>query len=160
LRRREKRLIKRRIKRPLFNLKKVKMKAKEFIREKMKRAEPFLFNFSIAYFYTFIAGILVSLAVNLFTVALLTESLPVGVYRIYGIALSLTISSIGAFCLSALLEGARREWTAAGKPQDPTVIRRDYIGSGRMRMKLMWSLFAIILVGAMLFICLVFYIFI
>lgn len=136
------------------------MKAKEVIEEKKKQAERLLFNFNIAYFYTFIAGILVSLAVNLFTVALLTESLPVGVYRIYGIALSLAISSIGAFCLSALLEGAQREWAAAGKPQDPTVIRRDFIGGGRMRMKLMWLLFAIILVGFMLFICLVFYIFI
>ena len=130
------------------------MKAKEVIEEKKKQAERLLFNFNIAYFYTFIAGILVSLAVNLFTVALLTESLPVGVYRIYGIALSLTISSIGAFGVSALLEGARREWAAAGKPQDQIVIRRDYF----VRMELMWLLFAIILVGAMLFICLVFYI--
>lgn len=132
------------------------MKVKEFIGEKKKQAERLLFNFNIAYFYTFIAGILVSLAVNLFTVALLTESLPVSVYRVYGIALSLTISSISAFCLSALLEGSRRKWTAAGKPQDPNVIRRDYI----VRMKLMWRLFVIFLVGLMLFICLVFYIFI
>ena len=136
------------------------MKDKEFIEEKMKRAERLLFNFNSAYFYTFIAGILVSLAVSLFTVALLTESLPVGVCRIYGIASSLLISSIGAFCLSALLKWARSEWKAAGEPQDPTVIRRDYIGGGRMRMKLMWFLFAIILIGPMLFICLVFHIFI
>ena len=130
------------------------MKAKEFIRERMKRAEPFLFNFNRAYFYSFIAGILVSLAVNLFTVALLTESLPVGVYKICGIALSLLISSIGAFSLSALLAEARSEWKAAGKPHDSTVIRLDYI----VRMKLMWLLFAVILVGLMLFIGLVFYI--
>lgn len=134
------------------------MKAKEFIGEKMKRAKRFLFNFSIAYFYTFIAGILVSLAVNLFTTALLTESLPVSVYRVYGIASSLFMSSIAAFGISVLLGKARSEWEAAGLPQDPAVIRRDYIESGK-RMKFMRFSFAIIFVGTILSIFLVFPIF-
>jgi len=116
------------------------MKAKEFIEEKMKRAERFLFNFSIAYFYTFIAGILVSLAVN--------------VYRVYGIALSLFMSSIAAFGISVLLGKARSEWEAAGLPQDLTVIRRDYIESGK-RIKLMRLSFAIIFAGTILSIFLI-----
>ena len=129
------------------------MKAKEFIGEKMKRAKRFLFNFSIAYFYTFIAGILVSLAVNLFTTALLTESLPVSIYRVYGMALSLFISSIGAFGVSALLEGARSEWESAGSPRDPEVMR-DFIEK-RKRIRLMCFFFAIIFVGPILSIFLV-----
>ena len=130
------------------------MKAKGFIRERMKRTEPFLFEFSRAYFYSFIAGIFVSLAVNLSTVAFLTENLPVGVYRICGIALSLLISSIGAFCLSALLEDARSEWEASGSPPDPNVIRRNYIESGK-RVKRMRFSFAIIFVGSVLSIFLI-----
>ena len=130
------------------------MNAKEFIEEKMKRAERFLFNFSIAYFYTFIAGILVSLAVNLFTTALLTESLPVSVYRVYGIASSLFMSSIAAFGISVLLSKARSEWEAAGSPQDPKVIRGLYIESGK-RMKRMRFFFAIFFVGIVLSIFLI-----
>jgi hypothetical protein len=130
------------------------MKAKEFIEEKMKRTERFLFKFSIAYFYTFIAGILVSLAVNLFITALLTESLPVGVYRVCGIALSLLLSSIGAFCLSVLLEEARSEWKASGSPLDSNVIRRNYLESGK-RVKRMRFSFAIIFVGSVLSIFLI-----
>jgi hypothetical protein len=129
------------------------MNAKEFIGEKMKRAKRFLFNFSIAYFYTFIAGILVSLAVNLFTTALLTESLPVSIYRVYGMALSLFISSIGAFGVSALLEGARSEWESARSPRDPEVMR-DFIEK-RKRIRLMCFFFAIIFVGPILSIFLV-----
>ena len=125
-----------------------KMKAKEFIEEKMKRAERFLFNFRIAYAYTFIAGILVSLAVNLFTTAFLTESLPVSVYRVCGIAFSLSMSSIGAFGVSTLLEGARSEWESAGSPHDPEVMR-DFIEK-RKRIRLMWFFFAIIFVGPIL----------
>ena len=130
------------------------MKAKEFIEEKMRRAEQFLFNFSIAYVYTFIAGILVSLAVNLFTTALLTESLTVSVYRVSGIALSLFMSSTAAFWISVLLGKARSEWEAAGSPQDPKVIRDLYIGSGK-RMKRMRFFFAIFFVGIVLSIFLI-----
>jgi hypothetical protein len=121
------------------------MKAKEFIEEKKKQTERLLFNFNIAYFYTFLAGILVSLAVNLFTIALLTESLPVGVYRIYGMSFSLFISSISAFGVSALLESARSKWESAGSPPDPEVVR-DFIDKGK-RIRLMWFFFTIIFVG-------------
>ncbi|KAF5417066.1 MAG: hypothetical protein C5S38_02255 [Candidatus Methanophagaceae archaeon] len=129
------------------------MKAKEFIEVKMKRAEQFLFKFSRAYAYTFIAGILVSLTVNLFTTALLTESLPISVYRVYGIASSLFMSSIGAFGVSALLESARSEWESAGSPRDPEIMR-DFIEK-RKRIRLMLFFFAIMFVGPILFILLV-----
>lgn len=115
--------------------------------KKMKRIKQFLFNFNIAYFYTFIAGILVSFAVNLFTTALLTEGLSVSVYRVHGMALSLLISSIGAFGVSALLEGARSEWELAGSPRDLIIIRQDYIET-RKRMNLMWFFFTIIFAGS------------
>ncbi len=114
----------------------------------MKR---FLFNFNMAYVYTFIAGISVSLAVNLFTSALLTPSL---IHRVYGMALSLIISSIGAFGVSALLENARGEWESAGSPHK---LKRDFI-ERRKYMVLMYFFLAIFLAGAITFVLLYIYI--
>lgn len=106
----------------------------------MKR---FLFNFNMAYLYTFIAGILVSLAANLFTTTFLAESLPVNVYRIYGIVLSLFISSVSAFGISALLENARRDWELGGFQQDSGVIE----GFIKTRIGLMKFFVVIFLLG-------------
>jgi len=111
----------------------------------MKRIKRFLFNFNIAYVYAFIAGIFVSLAANLFTTALVSESLSVPAYRIYGMTLFFFISSIGAFGVSALLEDARSKWESSGTPRDPVVIR-DFIET-KKRMSWMWFFFAIIFVG-------------
>ncbi|OGH05453.1 MAG: hypothetical protein A2W22_00020 [Candidatus Levybacteria bacterium RBG_16_35_11] len=86
-----------------------------------------LFNFTSAYIYTFIAGILVSLAANLFTTALLSKDLTIDIHRVYRIALSLFISSIGAFGVSLLLETARGKWELGGAEMDSGVIR-GYIG--------------------------------
>lgn len=119
----------------------------------MKRLKRILFNFNMAYFYAFIAGVLVSLAVNLFTTALLTETLPVSIHRVHGMALSLLISAIGAFGVSTLLESARGEWESAGSPRDPAVVR-DFIEK-RKRIGLIWFSFAVILVGPMLSVFLV-----
>lgn len=117
----------------------------------MKQINQFLFNFNIAYFYTFIAGILVSLTANIFTTALLTERLPVRAYNIQLMALSLFISSLGAFRVSTILESARREWESEGSPKDPVVIRQDYIEKGK-RKRLLWFYFAIIFFGPILLI--------
>ncbi len=111
----------------------------------MKRIERFLFNFYTAYIYTFLAGILVSLAANLLT-SVLTENTSVSVYKACGM-ISLFISSIGAFCISVLLEVARDEWQSDGSPKDPVVIRQSYIeGTKRKRITLLWFLFVIIFV--------------
>ncbi len=111
----------------------------------MKQINQFLFNFNIAYFYTFTAGILVSLAANIFT-TLLTAGLPNSSRNVHWLAWSLFISSIGAFMLSALLESARNNWESAGSPKDPIVIRQDYIENGKRKI-LLWFYFAIIFVG-------------
>ncbi|MEK7399957.1 MAG: hypothetical protein AAB116_23690 [Candidatus Poribacteria bacterium] len=113
----------------------------------MKQIKRFLFNFNRAYFYTFFVGILVSLAANLFTTALLTEKLPISFCRVYGISLSLFLSAIGAFGISALLENARSDWESSGTPRDPEVIRKDYV---EKQIKWMWFFFLIIVVGIIL----------
>lgn len=106
----------------------------------MKR---FLFNFTSAYIYTFIAGILISLATNLFAAALLSESLSIKIYRVYGMALSLFISSVVAFLISVLLENARSKWEQGGFQRDPLVIR-DYI---EKRMEWLLVCFIIFIAG-------------
>lgn len=106
----------------------------------MKR---FLFNFTSAYIYTFIAGILVSLAANLFTTAFLSKDLTIDIHRVYGIALSLFISSVGSFGVSVLLEIARSKWEMGGFQRDPLVIR-DYIDK---RMGYVLFCFIIFLIG-------------
>ena len=111
----------------------------------MESIKRFLFNFNRAYFYVFIAGILVSFAVSLFTTALLTVSLPVSGYRVYGMAFSFLVSSIGAFGVSAILEHARSEWETAGSPHDSEMMRK-YIEKEK-RILVMWFFFAIIFVG-------------
>ncbi len=73
-----------------------------------------LFAFEAAYFYAFIAGIIVSLAVNILTTALLTEKLPIEMWRVYGMAFALLLSSIGAFGVSAVLEISRSDWERDG----------------------------------------------
>ncbi len=84
----------------------------------------YLFTFKAAYAYAFIAGILVSLAVNLFTTALLTKDLPISEWRVYGMAFSFFISSIGAFGISAFLEASRSNWEKDGAESDSGVIER------------------------------------
>jgi len=111
----------------------------------MKRIERLLFNFNMAYYYTFVSGIFISLAVNLFTDAFLAQSLPVSVNAVHRMGLFLFLSSIGAFGVSAVLEGARGEWEAIGSPRDPEVMR-DYIERNR-RPCWMWFFFALIVVG-------------
>ena len=130
------------------------MQSKEFIESQKKRIKRLLFNFDTAYFYTFIAGILVSLSVNIFTTALLTENLPISVYKIRWLALTLFVSAIGAFGVSALLENARGEWESAGSPHDPEVIR-GFI-EGEKRLRLMKFFFWIILIGIVVSILMVF----
>jgi len=114
-----------------------------------KQLNKFLFNFNTAYVYTFVAGIFVTIAINLLTAGLLTQNPRVCVYRVYGAAFSLFISSISAFVVSVLLETARSEWQSAGRPKDEDVKREDYIETG-VRIKLLWLFFVIILVGSTL----------
>lgn len=102
-----------------------------------------LFNFTSAYIYTFVAGILVSLAANLFTTALLSKDITIDIHRVYGIALSLFISSMGSFGVSVLLEIARSKWEMGGFQRDPLVIR-DYIDN---RMEYVLLCFIIFLIG-------------
>jgi len=125
-----------------------------WFKERKGQMKRFLFNFNIAYLYAFIAGILVSLAINLFTSALLTTSLPMSIHRVYGIALCLFISSIGAFGVSALLENARDEWESAGSPHK---LKRDFI-ERRKYMVLMYFFLAIFLAGAITSVLLYIYI--
>lgn len=105
-----------------------------------------MFDFNRAYIYVFISGILVSLAANLFTTVFLTNEVPVSRDKVYEAALSLFISSIGAFGVSALLETAKSEWQSAGSPRDAVMIREDYIERGK-RKKRLWFHFAIIFFG-------------
>jgi hypothetical protein len=112
----------------------------------MKHVNQLLFNFSSAYCYTFIAGILVSLAANIFVGALLSAQLPLSRLHIYLMTLALFISSLGAFMTGTLLETARREWEAGGSPKDPVAIRRNYIEKGN-RGTLLWRGFLVQFVG-------------
>ncbi|MCD4783161.1 MAG: hypothetical protein K8T10_04935 [Candidatus Eremiobacteraeota bacterium] len=130
------------------------MPSKEFVELQKKRIRQLLFNFNIAYFYTFIAGIFVSLSVNIFTTALLTENLPISVYEIHWLALTLFVSAISAFGISALLENARGEWESAGSPYDPEVIR-GFIEDEK-RLHLMKFFFWIILISLVVSILMVF----
>jgi magnesium-transporting ATPase (P-type) len=132
----------------------IKMLSKEFVELQKKRIKRLLFNFDIAYFYTFIAGILVSLSVNIFTTALLTENLPISVYEIRWLALTFFVSAISAFGVSALLENARGEWESAGSPYDPEVIR-GFIENEK-RLRLMMFFFLIILISLAVSILMVF----
>lgn len=92
-----------------------------------------------AYIFAFIAGILVSLATNLFTTAMLSKELTINIYRVYGIALALLISSIGAFGVSAFLETARSRWELGGSPMSSGVI------SGYISRYIRWILFCLII---------------
>lgn|SRR3989304_4521261 len=103
----------------------------------------YLFTFKAAYFYAFIAGILVSLAVNLFTTALLTKDLPIAEWRVHGMALSFFISSIGAFGVSAFLEASRSNWERDGTQSDPRVIE-IYAVKKHLTWKVLFLLFCII----------------
>jgi len=82
----------------------------------------YLFTFKLAYSYAFIAGILVALAVNLFTTVLVTKDLLIADWRVHGMVLSFFISSIGAFGISALLEASRSDWERDGAQSDPGII--------------------------------------
>jgi zinc transporter ZupT len=113
----------------------------------IKEALPdFLFNFNMAYLYSFIAGILVSLAANIFTTALLTKDLPLKTLNIYLITLTLFVSSCGAFGVSTLLEIARREWESEGGTPDPVAIKQLYREKGKRKV-LLRLYFLIIFLG-------------
>lgn len=105
----------------------------------MKQIKDSLFNFRTAYYYTYGAGILVSIAVNLFT----NGDLPPNVY---GTASYLLIASFGMFRISVILEIARSEWEAAGSPHgDPVLIRQDYIEKGpRKKLLYFYSIVAVV----------------
>lgn len=101
-----------------------------------------LFNFRTIYIYTFVAGILVSLATNFFTTAFLSEKLTIDIYRVYAMALSLFMSSVGAFGVGAILDAARNKWELGGAP--PGSMISGYISK---YIKWAWFCFAIFLVG-------------
>lgn len=108
-----------------------------------------LLNFKSAYIYTFIAGILISLAANLSTTAFLSDELTKDKNSVYGLAFSLFISSFGIFWLSMLLEIARSEWEQGGFQRDPLVIR-DYIDK-RMGYVLLCSIIFLIGLAASIY---------
>lgn len=110
----------------------------------------YLFTFKAAYAYTFIAGILVSLAVNLFTTALLTKDLPIAEWRVHGMALSFLISSIGAFGVSAFLEASRSDWEKCGAESDSRMIEIFAVEKHRY-WKLLFSFFFIIGLASSIF---------
>lgn len=103
----------------------------------------YLFTFKAAYVYAFIAGILISLAVNLFTTALLTKDLPIAEWRVHGMALSFFISSIGVFGISALLEASRSGWEKDGAQSDPRIIE-IYAVKNHLHWKVLFLFFFII----------------
>lgn len=115
----------------------------------MKRIKQFLFNFNVIYFYTYIAGILVSFAVNF---SFKTEGLPVSVYRFKKMAFAILISSIGAFGISTFLEIARREWESHGSPKDSVAIRKYIEKQG----KFLWPCLVLISFGLITVICYLF----
>ncbi len=115
------------------------------MRLQRKKIEQLLFNFNIAYSYTFISGIMLALSANIFTTALFMEDRKVPIYWVYGLALSLLVSSMSALIVSMLLEKARNEWQSAGSPNDEIVIREDYIEKG-MRRRFLWIFFILILI--------------
>ncbi len=104
--------------------------------EPKKDIEKLLFNFKIAYIYSFIAGILVAVSINLFTSVLLMELSSFRV-KLMWLALFILISSFTAFSISIILEFARNEWQSAGSPNDEIVIREDFIEKGK-RKKFLW----------------------
>lgn len=107
-----------------------------------------LFNFKTTYFHAFVAGIWVSLAANLFTTAVLSQTLPMSTCKLYGIVVLLFVGSIGAFGVSGVLELARCDWESKGSPKDPTVMRQDYIERGG-RANLLWFLFSLSVLSPM-----------
>jgi hypothetical protein len=102
-----------------------------------------LFAFRASYIYAFIAGIFVSLAVNLFTTALLTNELSIAVWRVYGMAFSFLISSIGSFGVSAFLEISRSDWERDGA-QSTSRIEEIYAVEKHRNWKILCLLFSII----------------
>ena len=110
----------------------------------LKKVEEFLFNFKIAYFYTFISGIFAAVSINIFTVPVFNENLPVSVNLVYIVALFPFFCSISAFMISFLLEIARDELQSAVTQNDKIVIRQDYIEKG-MRRKLLWFFFILLI---------------
>ena len=77
----------------------------------------FLFRFSISYFCSFLAAIIVGLAINLFATLRLVEGElsipdPIG----YGAVASLLVSAIGLAVISWGLEEAKTEWILKGAP--------------------------------------------
>lgn len=110
----------------------------------MKKIKDSLFNFRTAYYYTYGAGILVSIAVNLFT----NGNLPL---KVYGIALYLGIASFAMFRIGVILEIARSEWEATGSPYGDTVlIREDYIEKGNRKKLIYFYSIVVIVTGLVL----------
>ena len=108
----------------------------------MKSINRLFFNFKTAYFFTFVSGIWMTMAVNLFTTLVLTKDLPVCNCRLYQIIFLFFIGALGAFGISALLEVARSEWESDDKNPDEQIIYKNYIHRGN-RSILHWILFAI-----------------
>lgn len=98
-----------------------------------------LFNFEVAYFYTFFSGILVALAANTLTTAIFTNNLPIPMIWVCVGSLSLFMSAMGAFMVSILLETARNEWESSGSPNGEYNKRIIYIESGKRKARLWLS---------------------
>ena len=112
---------------------------------KLKKVEHSLFNFKMAYFYTFISGIFAALSINIFTTALFSENSSISVNLAHILALLALLSSISAFMISVLLEIARDEWQSDGTPNDKIIIRQDYIEKGIRKISLWFFIILFIL---------------
>lgn len=98
-----------------------------------------LFNFEVAYFYTFFSGILVALAANTLTTAFFTNNLPVPNSKVCVGGIFLFMSALSAFCVSVILETARNEWESSGSPNGEYNKRIIYIESGKRKARLWLS---------------------
>ncbi|TFH40873.1 MAG: hypothetical protein E4G94_08845 [ANME-2 cluster archaeon] len=120
----------------------------------LKKIEESLFNFKMAYFYTFISGIFAALSINIFTIPLFNENISVSVDLVYTVASLALLSSISAFMISVRLEIARDEWQSDGTPNDKIVIRQDYIEKGMRKISL-WFFFILFILLLISFILII-----
>lgn len=101
-----------------------------------------IFSIHTGYLYSFIAGVFISIAINLFTNAILADKLSVSLNRLYGMSFFLLLSSVGAFGISTILERVRGIWEAAGAHFNKD-IASDYITKLQKFFLLLFFLFIV-----------------
>lgn len=128
-----------------FNFSTIKKKRLQIPIEILRKINRLLFNYYASYIYSFIAGILVSISINLLTSLPFSVSSKLNLNQVYFISFSLLLSAIGTFGISANLEIARKEWERGGATLDEEAMR-DRIDD-KIRIKTLWFFFLLVVQG-------------